>query len=382
MPSRSNRTCGADTEKVRTLRVLLIEPYYGGSHREWADGYRRCSQHDVRLLTLPAQFWQWRMQGGAVTLARLYLEQDAQPDVILASDMFDLSTFCALIRRRAAHVPVALYLHENQLTYPQNTRQRFGWRYGFINYASALVADRVFFNSAFHRDAFFATLPKMLKHFPDHNELATVDALRDRSEVLPLGIDLHRYDAQRPTDTYAAAPPLIVWNHRWDPDKAPEAFFAALDELMRLDVSFRVALTGENVRMEPDEFEAARARLGDRLVQYGYMPDFAAYARLLWQADYVVSTAIQDFFGAAVAEAIYCGCVPLLPRRLNYPALVPADQHTACLYDESPLPLLLRHLRGEITVDRAALRDYIAQFDWAVMGPQYDAALTRLIPAR
>ena len=101
-----------------SLDVLLIEPYYGGSHRAWADGYVRYSNHQVQLLKLPAQFWKWRMQGGAVTLARLFTERKLQPDVILASDMFDLATFRALTRQDNA--PCAMYFHENQLTYPQN----------------------------------------------------------------------------------------------------------------------------------------------------------------------------------------------------------------------------------------------------------------------
>lgn len=52
------------------MRILLIEPYYGGSHKAWADGLWHYSRHHIDLLTLPAQFWKWRMQGGAITLAR------------------------------------------------------------------------------------------------------------------------------------------------------------------------------------------------------------------------------------------------------------------------------------------------------------------------
>lgn len=361
-----------------SLRVLLIEPYYGGSHRAWADGFRAFSSHDISLLTLPASFWKWRMQGGAVTLARLYNDTSGDPDAILASDMFDLAAFRALTRRRTASIPAALYFHENQLTYPQNARQRHGWRYGFTNYVSALAAERVYFNSAFHRAAFFAALPKMLKHFADYNELESVTALEQRAEVLPLGLDLRRYDAHRSAPD-SGAPPLIVWNHRWEADKNPAAFFAALDALAEQDVPFRVALLGENFAAQPAAFEAARQRLGARVIQYGYMPDFGAYARLLWAADYVVSTAYQDFFGAAVVEAMYCGCVPLLPDRLNYPALLPESQRAACLYPRDRLlPLLLRHLRGQVSADRAALRASAARFDWARLAPQYDAALSRL----
>lgn len=364
-----------------TLTVLLLEPYYGGSHKAWADGYRQRSQHHIELLTLPAQFWKWRMQGGAVSLARLFHERQLTPDVILASDMFDLATFRALTRECRA--PVALYFHENQLTYPQNSRQQHGWQYGFINYASALAADTVYFNSRYHRDVFLDELPRMLKHFADYQELHTVDQIREKSAVLPLGLDLQRLDAYRPVAKAGGQPPLLLWNHRWEEDKNPCNFFRALYALVEAGVPFRVALLGENFRQNPTEFEEARVWLGDRVVHYGYAADFATYARLLWEADYVISTAYHDFFGIAMAEAMYCGCVPLLPRRLNYPDLIPAALHPACLYKgEALLPLLLKHLRGEIHLETQPLQAAMRQYDWSNMATVYDDALNRLVLAR
>ena len=366
------------------LRVLLIEPYYTGSHRAWADGLQQHSAHDVRLLTLPGQFWKWRMQGGAVTLARLYDELVAdswRPQVILASDMFDLSTFRALTRQQTAHIPVALYFHENQLSYPQNSRQRHGWRYGFINYISALAADALWFNSHYHLSDFFAMLPRMLKHFADYNELQTVDALRARASVLPLGMGLARFDAYQPDSALDAddSTPLLLWNHRWEEEKNPRAFFDALYGLQAAGYDFRVALAGENVRQEPQEFLSARERLGAKVVHYGYAESFAAYARLLWSADYVVSTSYQDFFGIAITEAMYCGCVPLLPRRLNYPYLVPQAQHASCLYGRGKLLALLRHhLDGRLQADPVASRAAVEPFDWSQMAARYDAALAAL----
>ena len=98
--------------------IMIVSPYHGGSHRAWAEGYQKFSQNDVALLTMPARFWKWRMHGGAVTLARRFNRDGWQPDLILATDMLDLTTFLALTRHRIDKLPVALYLHENQLTYP------------------------------------------------------------------------------------------------------------------------------------------------------------------------------------------------------------------------------------------------------------------------
>lgn len=366
------------------MRLLLLEPYDTGSHAVWLRGYAAHSVHDVRPLTLEGQFWQWRMLGGAVALAEQFRALDALPDLIVASDMLDLTTFLALTRPLTARIPAALYFHENQLTYPRGPRQKLQQHYAFINYASALAADAVFFNSAFHRDAFLDELPRLLKHYPDHTGLHTVKAIRARSSVLPIGLDLRRYDAHRPAAARdPARPPLIVWNHRWEYDKNPAPFFAALDALAAEGVPFEVAIVGENTRQDPAEFDAARERLGARVVRFGYVESFAEYARLLWEADVAVSTANQDFFGISVVEAIYCGCWPVLPRRLNYPALVPEAWHTQTIYarDGGLLPLLRARLRERHPAP-PELRAHVARFDWAQMAPLYDQTFAVLLSGR
>ncbi len=358
------------------MKVLLLEPWFGGSHRVWVEGYVRHSAHHVELLTLPAQFWKWRMQGAAVSLARMMDECDLQADVILASGMMNVATFRALASCRA---PLALYLHENQLTYPQNSRQRHGWQYGFVNFISALAADRVFFNSAWHRDVFLGELPRMLRHFGDSNEEESVQDIREKAGVLAPGMDLRQLDRLRPASPGSQMHPLILWNHRWDEDKNPSLFLDALQTLAADGVPFRVALAGANVRRNPVEFDAARRSLGERIVQYGHVDDEETYGRLLWSADYVVSAAQQDFFGMAVVEAIYCKCIPVLPHRLNYPQLVPEGLHAQCLYRRNRLaPLLLRHLNDQFEIDADVLRAHVDRYDWKTQAPLMDRALEQL----
>ncbi len=314
-----------------------------------------------------------------MTLAEEFLKLGETPDLIVASDMLDLTTFLALTR--PIKTRTAVYFHENQLTYPTGPRQKLQEHYAFINYTSALAADAVFFNSVFHRDAFFEELPRLLKHFPDHTNLHTIARLRAKSSVLPVGLDLQRYDAHRPdAPRDPSRPPLIVWNHRWEYDKNPRQFFAALDRLADDGVPFEVALVGENTRQQPQEFEEARARLGSRVVQYGYVESFADYARLLWDAQLVISTANQDFFGISVVEAIYCGCWPVLPERLNYPALVPETWHHETLYRD--FAALVRRARARLDPPEPAppaLRAHVAAFDWRILAPQYDAAFAAVV---
>lgn len=363
------------------MDILLLEPYLTGSHRAWAEGYAAHSRHRVHILSLPGQWWKWRMHGGAVTLARLFLASvQATPDLILATDMLDLTTFLALTRARTAHTATALYFHENQLTYPPPPGQKRDLHFGFINYASALAAGAVYFNSRFHMEAFFDELPRLLKHYPDYNELETVEQLRRKSDVLPLGLGLRRFDAYRP-DAPREGPPLVVWNHRWEYDKRPDVFFEALYRLADEGVAFEVAVVGENFRQQPEEFAQARERLGARVIQFGYVERFADYARLLWDADVQVSTAIQDFFGISTCEAIYCGCAPALPRRLNYPALIPPAYHDAYLYDEGGLVEKLRALLTARRRPPRTLRWFVSQFDWSEMAGRYDEVFEGLVRA-
>jgi hypothetical protein len=121
----------------------------------------------------------------------------------------------------------------------------------------------------------------------------------------------------------------------------------------------------------------ARERLPNRIAHFGYAEDTTSYARFLWQADVVVSTAIHEFFGSAVIEACYCGCFPILPRRLSYPELIPADHHDACLYDDfEGLLVRLRHAILHVEEIRAfSLQPHVIKFDWRRVAPGYDRVL-------
>ena len=323
------------------------------------------------------------MHGGAVTLARQFLALKRVPDCILATDMLDLTTFLALTRSRTWHVPAAVYFHENQMSYPWASHDRDKAKgrdvhYGFINYTSALAADAIFFNSLYHQESFFAELPRLLKLYPDYNELDTIAALRAKSAVLPLGLNLTRLDAFRPPGRNRPGhPPVILWNHRWEYDKNPEEFFEALYTLVEWGLDFRVVILGECLREQPVEFLQAQARLGERMLHMGYVATFEEYARWLWQADILPVTSHHDFFGGSVVEAIYCGCFPLLPERLSYPELIPRTYHPMCLYRD--LTDLVERLSYLITTASwpavTPLQSYVARFDWHVMAPEYDERL-------
>jgi glycosyltransferase involved in cell wall biosynthesis len=371
------------------MKIVIVEPYYTGSHAAWAYGIARHSRHRVRLLTLEGRYWKWRMHGGSVTLARqlLELERGETPDLIVATDMLDLSGFLALTRKRYARVPVALYFHENQLTYPWSPTDRDvinqrDKHYGFINYLSALSADRLFFNSEFHRQSFLGALPLFLKHFPDHNELSTIDRIREKSQVLPLGLDLRRLDRYAAGEREQGGAPIVLWNHRWESDKNPAAFFSALYELDRSGVDFRLVVLGERFGKVPSDFERAEKRLAHRILKFGHADSREEYARWLWQADVLPVTSYQDFFGASIAEALYCECIPCLPRRLSYPELFGAPEFERYFYDDQDDCALTRLLQSLLS-DRdpragRVFREKVARYDWGSIISKYDAAFEQL----
>src|SRR5690606_23646009 len=146
------------------MRILALEPWYGGSHKNFLDGLVATSRHEVQTVTMTARFWKWRMHGGAVTMARksLQLQQEGfQPDLIFATGMVNLPAFLALTRSSFAHVPVLLCFHENQLTYPLPPERGRDYTYAYINYLSSLAADQIVFNSHFHYSEYLDALPSL-----------------------------------------------------------------------------------------------------------------------------------------------------------------------------------------------------------------------------
>jgi glycosyltransferase involved in cell wall biosynthesis len=186
-----------------------------------------------------------------------------------------------------------------------------------------------------------------------------------------VGCNLKHYDKWKLADQPCGAP-LILWNQRWEYDKDPGTMLRALYALAEMGVQYRVALAGENFRVLPGEFSEARERLGGRLVHYGYAADAGEYAHLLWQADLVLSTALHEFFGVSIVEAMYCGCVPIVPHRLSYPELIPAALHQRCLYDD--FAGLIGRLKSELEQQSssACFREAAERFDWSIQGPAYD----------
>lgn len=358
------------------MKILLLEPFFTGSHRSWAEQLANHSQHEVFLVTMEGRYWKWRMQGASITLSNRVKSIDLHPDLILATDMLDVSTFLALTKDHLPNTPLILYFHENQMAYPwgQNAIRNNNWRYyAFINYSSALSADKVLFNSRYNKDSFHAETYQLLKSYPDYRELETLDTVKGKSEVLSLGLDLFSFDPFLTKNKSVNERPLLIWNHRWEEDKNPETFAKLIMTLYEEGYNFELALLGEAPYGKLKVFEDLKMQLGKKVVAFGFAKSFKEYASWLAQADIIPVTSNQDFFGGSVVEAMYCGCYPILPNRLAYPEHIPVE-HKGVLCDTfQELLLKTRWALENINEVRSYNLSYhVEKYDWKHMIHQYD----------
>ncbi|XP_014028982.1 tRNA-queuosine alpha-mannosyltransferase isoform X1 [Salmo salar] len=372
-----------------SMSVLLVEAFYGGSHKQLIDLLRE-NVEDCVSYTLPAKKWHWRARTAA-----LYFMQaiPASPSyrVLFASSVLNLSELVAL-RPDLATLKKVLYFHENQLVYPVRKSQDRDFQYGYNQVLSCLVADVVAFNSSFNMESFLSSISSFMKMIPDHRPKDLDKLIRPKCRVLHFPIQFPHVTSrpevllspveeekegllslssppapkalclspepeaairdQREGTGQAEAPshpreergpgggkeegdgggeeshvrPLhIVWPHRWEHDKDPELFFKMLLKLKERGLGFQLSVLGETFTDVPDIFAEARVDLNDHVLHWGFMPSKEDYLRVLCQADVVVSTAKHEFFGVAMLEAVHCGCYPLCPNALVYPEIFPEE---------------------------------------------------------
>ncbi len=368
---------------MRRLRIIFLEPFYGGSHRDFADGLSKHSRHDIELVVMPDRFWKWRMRGAALHFYRK-VRSPAEYALCFCSDMMSVADLKALWGDQSP--PIVLYMHENQLSYPLPQGKRIDYHFGFTNLTSALVSDCVVFNSHFHFNSFVSRLPEFLSHLPEYRPNWTAEIIEGKSRVLYPGCEVPSFADEAKNDdsgpTNPATPqldrrdriPLIVWNHRWEFDKDPALFFRVIERLDHNGYDFRIALLGESFQSMPKEFERAKTTIGDRILRYGYEPSKQRYREWLNRGWVVVSTAIQENFGISVVEAVRAGCFPLLPYRLSYPEILPESYHERCLYDDEDdlYKRMVSIISAKSPPDTGELSRAMSAYDWDNTIDSYD----------
>lgn len=119
-----------DQESVSRAQaaVLLVEPFYGGSHKQLVDLLAR-EIPGCLLCCLPAKKWHWRMRTSALYFSQK-IPRGGNFKVLFASSVLNLAELVAL-RTDLAPLKKLLYFHENQLIYPVRKQQDRDFQYGY-----------------------------------------------------------------------------------------------------------------------------------------------------------------------------------------------------------------------------------------------------------
>lgn len=353
--------------------ICFFETYYGGSHKSFADGLVKNSNHDIKLYTLPEKNYKWRIRGSALYLIENDL--DKNHDLLLVSDMFNVADYKAIRGKEA--LPVINYFHENQITYPHNNSVS-DFSLGMINITSALCSDKIIFNSHTHYNEFIKSIPEFLERAPDHKPHWVKSIIEDKSSILYPGCNFDKSIENIEINDI----PLIIWNHRWDYDKKPESFFHLLRSLKEKHIDFKVALLGFNYENKPKLFKKAEKEFKDQIVFSGFAKTQDEYTRWLKKGDIVISTAIQENFGYSIVEATHYGCFPILPNRLSYPEIIPEHLHDDILYNDineliSKATNTIKNIKSyKNTMEE--LSTYMKRYSWNNLINRYDEALREL----
>jgi len=380
---------------LTSKEIIFLEPWDDGSHRAFREGLLGCSRHRYTVLALPGRFWKWRMRAAAAWFADRLNAQPPRADLILTTGFLNVADLRGLLRPPLDRVPIVLYMHENQLTYPLSPLEEFDFHFGFTNIISCLAADRVVFNSEWHRDVFLEAIPGFLNRMPEAVPKDVPARIHARSEVIPVGLERAPLPAGHfsqyrggPCEESEALPwprgqrHLLLWNHRWEFDKRPEMFARALEALLERGLDFEVALLGDPAGQEA-VFAPVAERLGARCRAFAWIPERRTYEAWLRAADIVVSCAAHEYFGISVAEAIHAGAYAVLPRGQVYPSLYgPACRGRHFYGDQAGLEGLLTDLiSGGACGHVCGLQTLADGWTWARIGPRLDALLGEVAEA-
>lgn len=304
------------------MNILLLSAYDAQSHRYW----REClvsafACFEWTVLTLPPRYFNWRIRGNSLSWAyqqREVLERGY--DLCIATSMVDLSALRGLVPVLGDY-PTILYCHENQFAYPVTEQQYKSVEPQMLNLYSALAADKVVFNSTYNRNTFLQGVDALLAKLPDQVPKGIKALLADKSTVLPVPLSDNNFNQVNSRDDNPKVL-SIVWNHRWEYDKAPERLFSALKIVVGSGVKIALSVVGQQFRSIPPVFNEMKtyfdAEYPESIKCWGFLEQIESYHQLLNGTDVVISTALHDFQGLAVLEAAARGCRPVVPARLCY----------------------------------------------------------------
>jgi glycosyltransferase involved in cell wall biosynthesis len=352
------------------LKILVLEPYYGGSHKTFLDGLQAHVPVDFILMTLPAGRWKWRMRLAAPFFADKIkaLCKDIMFDAVFCSSFVDVATLRSLLPTPLSQLPFYTYFHENQFAYPTRKEDERDLHFGLTNLTTVMASDRVAFSSRYNMQTFMTGVEQILRMCPDMKFAGVLEKINDKASIIHPGIDFSQIDTAVQSRRKGTGIPVIVWNHRWEHDKNPKCFFETIFALEANGSDFRLIILGQSFRKIPVIFAAALDKLRHKILHCGFVESRDEYARLLALGNIVVSTAKHEFYGISVIEAVRAGCIPVLPNSLSYPELFPAQY----LYAKGDLPSKLTAILSDPgKIDELQTKVLTDRFSWLTLKERY-----------
>lgn len=100
------------------MKILVVEPFYGGSHKQLLDTILESLQQkvDYDLFTLPAKKWHWRARTSALYFSQV-IPHDHSYSVLFTSSVLNMAELLGM-RPDLNRCRKIVYFHENQLVYP------------------------------------------------------------------------------------------------------------------------------------------------------------------------------------------------------------------------------------------------------------------------
>ncbi|XP_047725439.1 glycosyltransferase-like domain-containing protein 1 isoform X11 [Prionailurus viverrinus] len=363
------------------MSILIIEAFYGGSHKQLADLLQE-ELEDCVLYSLPAKKWHWRARTSA-----LYFSQNIpiseQYRILFASSVLNLTELTAL-RPDLGKLKKILYFHENQLVYPVKKCQERDFQYGYNQILSCLVADVVVFNSVFNMESFLTSIGKFMKLIPDHRPKDLESIIRPKCQVIYFPIrfpDVSRFMPKHKTihlqkilnlkGNGGAAPSMTPAFHQ--EQKGSENLLKNFNSESGPCNAAQQENLGSSLTQEPDLRMCHSSDNSSSLHEedkqnttsspcdiFGGIDDPQRPLHIVWPHRWL--------------EAVYCGCYPLCPKDLVYPEIFPAEylystpeQLSKRLQNFCKRPDIIRkHLyKGEMT-----------PFSWAALHGKFRSLLT------
>ncbi len=373
-------------------RVLLLSAYDVDSHRRWRVGLEAAlPELDWTVLTLPPRHFRWRIRGNPVSWALAESEILTQTyDYVLATSMVDCATLRGLYPH-LAQCPWICYFHENQLAYPVSDQQHQSIDPAMVNIYSAMACDTLVFNSDYNRRSFLSGLQDLVNRLPDHVDQRLLDSIAGKTLILPVPLEEDLFQQQAIVPHQAGEPhrlasaaeskenaldhseparqerPLrIAWNHRVEYDKGTDELYDILHALREETSHFELVLLGLRFRQQPESFTRLSEEFKGLILYNDYAESLQGYRQWLASSDVVLSTAIHEFQGLAVMEAVALRCRPVVPDRLSYPELFAAEYRYQSVEEAVARILSVNH---SVSSDRQ-LPD-MSPYSWSALKPRY-----------